>query len=119
MLFVAGFESFNQGVSATNGGSQVLCVPCYLVETEIAIAVRTYDMWFDVIFPMETPTGVAQVAWIRRCVGYLRPSVAFGREAVGKFVVHEVLQKRQRPRISGVRIQTFHETFRHRSQVAC
>src|ERR1700730_9063267 len=76
-LFISRFEIFDQSIGAANGRSQVLCVPCYLVETEIGITVRTYNVRLDVIFPMETPTGVSQIARIRRSVGYLRAGVSF------------------------------------------
>src|SRR3984893_16121774 len=111
ILFISGLEIFDQSIGATDGRSQVPGVPGYLVETEVSIAVRTYHVRLDVIFPVETPTGVSQIARIGRCVRYLRPGISFRSKAVGKFVVHEVLQERQRSGIARVWVETFDEAL--------
>src|ERR1700676_4127610 len=119
ILFISRLEILDQSIGATDGRSQILGVPGYLVETEVSISVRTDHVWLDVIFAVETPTGVSQIARIRRCVRYLSPGIPFRSEAVGKFVVYEVLQERQRSGIACVRVETFDEAFQHCSQVAC
>ena len=67
---------------------------------------------------MRAPAGVALRTGIRRCIRNLRPGIALGSPSVLQLVIHEILQKDERARIAGVRIESLDESLQHRAEIA-